>query len=289
MGIGVRVGRAPRIGLAIVGLAACARTASTGPGVPVALGAWRPPHGQSCYVDAFQPRELPPLSTVLDSSAVTAGLRARPAGSVLIALAFNASGGAERARVIDRRMPATGADSIRTLIERHLRAPASDDAWGARLYASTGADASMALGRRQVCPPVLARIEPLAFANVTLDERDPESIPAPDWIVRGVPQPGGVPRSTVERVVAGAPVRDTARLTVISTSTSPDERAIGDGVLTLRVLIDTTGAIAHAEIARAAAASLERTRLVLELARYRFHPALEDRVPTPAWVILKIK
>ena len=157
------------------------------------------------------------------------------------------------------------------------------------MYASTGQAAAMALGRREVCPPVLARIEPLAFANVTIDERDPESIPAPDWIVRGVPQPAGAPRSTVERVAAGAPMRDTARLTVISTSTSPDESAIGGGVLTLRVLIDTTGTIAHAEIARAAAAALERRRLVVELARYRFHPALEDRVPTPAWVILKIK
>lgn len=289
MGIAARVRRASRIGLAILGLAACARTASTGAGVPVALGGWRPPHGQSCYVDAFQPRELPSLSTVLDSSAVTAELRTRPAGTVLIAVAFDASGSTERARVIDRRMPATTADSVRTLIERHLRAPGSDEGWGARLYASTGKAAALALGRRHVCPPVLARIEPLAFANVTIDERDPESIPAPDWIVRGVPQPAGAPRSTVERVAAGAPVRDTARLTVLSTSTSPDERAIGDSVLTLRVLIDTTGAIAHAEISRAAAASLERRRLVVELARYRFHPALEDRVPTPAWVILKIK
>lgn len=289
MGIVVQVGRASRIGLAILGLAACARTASTGAGVPVALGSWRPPHGQSCYLDTFQPRELPSLSALLDSSAVTAELRTRPAGTVLIALAFNASGSIERARVIDRRMPVTTADSIRALIERHLRTPASDEGWGARLSASTGTTAALALGRRQVCPPVLARIEPLAFANVTIDERDPESIPAPDWIVRGVPQPAGAPRSTVERVAAGAPVRDTARLTVVSTSTSPDERAIGDDVLTLRVLIDTTGAIAHAEISRAAAASLERRRLVVELARYRFHPALEDRIPTPAWVILKIK
>ena len=257
--------------------------------MPVALGSWRPPHGQSCYIDAFQPRELPPLSTLLDSSAVTAELRTRPAGTVLLALAFNASGGTERARVVDRRMPATAADSIRTLIERHLHAPGSDEGWGARLQVTTGKAAALALGRRAVCPPVLARIEPLAFANVTIDERDPESIPAPDWIVRGVPEPAGAPRSTVDRVVAGAPVRDTARLTVLSTSTSPDESAIGDDVLTLRVLIDTTGAIAHAEISRAAAVSLERRRLVVELARYRFHPALEDRVPTPAWVILKIK
>jgi hypothetical protein len=59
--------------------------------------------------------------------------------------------------------------------------------------------------------------------------------------------------------------------------------------LTLRVLIDTTGAIAHAEISRVAARGVDRARLVAELARYRFHPALEDRVPTPSWVILRIK
>jgi hypothetical protein len=85
------------------------------------------------------------------------------------------------------------------------------------------------------------------------------------------------------------PVRDSARLAVDSVSTAPDVTAIGDAVLTLRVLIDTTGAIAHAEISRVAAVSVDRERLVAELARYRFYPALEDRVPTPFWVILKIK
>jgi hypothetical protein len=88
---------------------------------------------------------------------------------------------------------------------------------------------------------VLARIEPLGFANVaTIDEREPEAFPAPDWIVRGVPAPAGTPRSTVERVVAGVPVRDTTRLTVDSAAIAPDLTAIGDEVLTLRVLIDTT-------------------------------------------------
>jgi hypothetical protein len=273
----------------ILGLAACAHVASTSADVPIAFGRWRPPQGQACYTDAFQPRELPPLSRLVDSAAIASELRTRPEGNVLIALVFDTSGRTERVRVIDRRMPAGTADSIRALIERHMRAPPSDESWGARLHASTGESAALALGRREVCPPVLARIEPLAFANVTIDEGEPESIPAPDWIVRGVPPPAGSPRSTVERVVAGGPVRDTARLTVLSTSTSPDQTAIGDAVLTLRVLIDTTGAIAHAEISRAAAAALERKRLVAELGRYRFHPALEDRVPTAAWVILKIK
>jgi hypothetical protein len=77
--------------------------------------------------------------------------------------------------------------------------------------------------------------------------------------------------------VAGRPARDTAGLTADSTSTSPDVTVLGDDVLTLRVLIDTAGAIAHAEISRAAAARIDRQRLVAELARYRFHPALEDR------------
>ena len=282
--------RIVRMGPILIGLAACAQATSTPGTVPIAFGRWRPPQGQACYSDAFQPPELPALSAMLDSAAVAAVLRTRPEGSVLIALSFDAAGRTERARVIDRRMPVSTADSIRGIIEAHLRVPRSDEGWGARLHASTGESASLALGRREVCPPVLARIEPLAFANVaTIDEREPDAFPAPDWIVRGVPPPAGTPRSTVERVVAGVPVRDTARLTVDSAAIAPDVTAIGDEVLTLRVLIDTTGAIVHAEISRVAARGVDRARLVAELARYRFYPALEDRVPTPSWVILRIK
>jgi energy-coupling factor transport system ATP-binding protein len=64
---------------------------------------------------------------------------------------------------------------------------------------------------------------------------------------------------------------------------------LGADALTMRVLIDTAGTIAHAEISRAAAAGINRRRLVAELTRYRFHPALEDRVRTPWWVILRIR
>jgi hypothetical protein len=285
----LRLRRAARLGPMVLGVAACAHAGSTTADVPIAYGRWRPPPGQACYADAFQPRELPPLSALLDSAAVASELRRRPDGSVLIALGFEASGRTVRARVIDRRMPLTTADSIRALVEQHLRAPRSEESWGARLHASTGESASLALGRREVCPPVLARIEPLAFANVTIDEREPDAFPSPDWIIRGDVPPAARPRSAVERTVANVPVRDSARLAVDSVSTAPDVTAIGDAVLTLRVLIDTTGAIAHAEISRVAAVSVDRERLVAELARYRFYPALEDRVPTPFWVILKIK
>lgn len=89
----------------MIGLAACARATSTPADVPLAFGRWRPPDGQACYVDAFQPRAMPGLSTLLDSAGIIAALRARPEGSVLIALAFDSSGRTTRARVIDRRMP----------------------------------------------------------------------------------------------------------------------------------------------------------------------------------------
>ena len=270
-------------------LAACARAASTTSDVPIALGRWRPPEGQACYVDAFQPRELPAVSTLLDSAAVATVLRAFADGSVLIALAFDSSGRTDRARVIDRRLSAAAADSVRAIVARHLRALHTTEEWGARLLVTTGASAGLALARREVCPPALARIDALAQANVTLTEREPEVIPSPDWIIRGAGAPAGPPRSTVERIVAGAPVRDTTRLTVDSASRSPDLAAVGDTTLTLRVLIDTTGTIVQAEIARAAAVTVDRPRLVAELARYRFHPALEDRVPIASWVIIKIK
>jgi hypothetical protein len=253
----------------------------------MAFGRWRPPEGQACYVDAFQPRELPAISALLDSAAVVNGLRGVAKGSVLIALAFDESGRVARTRVIDRRMPLASADSVRALLERHLRSPTAEE-WGARLLVSSGAEPTLALARREVCPPMLARIDALALAHVPLTEREPDVAPAPDYVLRGVAA-DGPPRSTVERVVSGAPLRDSARLTLDSTSTAPDVAAVGDSVLTLRVLIDTAGVIAHAEIARAATASVDRDRLVAELARYRFHPALEDRVPIPAWVILKIK
>ena len=273
----------------IIGLAACAHAPSTPADVPLALGRWRPPDGQACYVDAFQPRAMPMLSTLLDSAGIIAELRARPEGSVLIALAFDSSGRTARARVIDRRMPVASADSVQALVTSALRAPATEEAWGARLLASTGASAALSIGRREVCPPALARIEPLAHGQVALTEREPDLVPSPDWIIRGAGAPGGPPRLAVEQVVAGMPVRDSARLTVDSTATSPDPMAIGDRTLTLRVLIDTTGTIAHAEISRAVAVTIDKVRLVAELARYRFHPALEDRVRTPAWVILRIK
>lgn len=273
----------------IIGVVACAPRPSPIADVPIALGRWRPPEGQACYVDGLQPREMPALSSVLDSAAVTTRLRAWPDGSVIIALGFDPSGRAARARVIDRRMSATTADSVHALVAAHLRSLPTPEGWGARLLASTGSAVTLALGRREVCPPVLARIEPLALAKTTMAERELEIAPSPDWIVRGAGPPAGPPRSTVERAIAGVSVSDTARLTVDSTSTSPDVTAIGDTVLTLRVLIDTVGTIAHAEIARAAAATIDRQRLVAELARYRFYPALEDRVPVPAWVILKIK
>jgi hypothetical protein len=273
----------------IVGVVACAQRPSPTVDVPIALGRWRPPDGQACYVDGFQPAEMPALSAVLDSAAVAARLHAWPDGSVIIALSFGPSGRAERARMIDRRMSAATADSVHALVVAHLRGVPTAEGWGARLLASTGTVAALALGRRQLCPPALARIEPLALATVTMNERELEVLPSPDWILRGAGAPGGPPRSTVERAVAGVPARDTSRLTADSASTSPDITAIGDSVLTLRVLIDTVGTIAHAEIARAAAVTVDRQRLVAELARYRFHPALEDRVPVPAWVILKIK
>lgn len=272
-----------------VALGACAHAASRVVDVPIAFGQWHPPQGQSCYVDALQPPELPALSAVLDSAAVVAELRERAPGEVLITLAFDSSGRAQRVRVIDRRMSAAAADSVRTVVVSHLRASPSNEAWGARLRASTGPSSALALGRRDLCPPALARIEPLPRASVTITEREPEFIPSPDWIIRGASPPPGPPRSSVEKVMAGRAGRDTAGLTVDSTSTSPDVSVLGDDVLTLRVLIDTAGTIALAEISRAAAGRIDRHRLVAELVRYRFHPALEDRVRTPWWVILRIK
>lgn len=288
MGIGLGVSRLARLAPVVMGVA-CAHASSAPVDAPIALGRWRPPEGQACYVDAFHPRELPPVSTLLDSSAIAGELRARPEGSVLLALAFHASGRTERARVIDRRMPASAADSIGALVMLRLRAPSTEEEWGARLLVSTGAAAALSLARREVCPPALARIERLALTNVAITERELDVAPSPDWIIRGAGPPGRAPHSTLERVSGASRVRDSTHLTVDSASTAPDVAALGDTVLTLRVLIDTTGAIAHAEISRAAAATIDRTRLVAELARYRFHPALEDRVPTPAWVILKIK
>lgn len=272
----------------VVALAACARATST-IDVPIAFGRWRPPEGQSCYVDALQPPELPALSAVLDSMAVVTDLRRRAPGEVLITLAFDSSGRAERVRLIDRRMSVAAADSVRAVVASHLRTPRTNVAWGARLRASTGDSATLALGRRDLCPPALARIEPRTQSTVTLTEREPELVPSPDWIVRGAGPPARPPRSSVEKAIAGRPARDTSRLTVDSASTAPDVTALGDDVLTLRVLIDTAGTIAHAEISRAAASGIDAQRLVAELSRYRFHPALEDRVRTPWWVILRIK
>ena len=289
MDVAVGIGRPVRRALLVVGLAACAHAPASTPDVPIAFGRWRPPEGQSCYADALQPPELPALSALLDSAALVTQLRAHAPGEVLITLAFDSSGTAVRARVIDRRMSAATADSVRALVVSRLRAPRSREAWGARLRVSTGVSAALALGRRELCPPVLARIEPLALGSVTITEREPELVPSPDWIVRGAGAPAAPPRSSVERAIAGQPARDTGGPTVDSASTSPDVTALGDAVLTLRVLIDTVGTIAHAEISRAAAAGLDRQRLVMELARYRFHPALEDRVRVPWWVILRIK
>jgi hypothetical protein len=279
-----------RVAVLVTTVAACARGASTVSDVPVAFGRWQPPQGQSCYVDELEPRELPALSMLLDSAAVVTALRAHAPGDVLMTLAFDASGRTERAEVIDRRMARAAADGVREIVTSHLHAPPSRDSWGVRLRAATGDSAFLALGRRELCPPVLARIEPLALANTTLTERDLELIPSPDWILRGAGPPAPAARSGVEKAIAGIPAaRDTSGLTIDSVSTAPDITALGDDALTLRVLIDTTGTIAHAEIARAAAGGLDRERLVAELARYRFHPALEDRLRTPSWVILKIK
>jgi hypothetical protein len=279
-----------RVAILVMTVGACAHSPSTASDVPIAFGRWSPPEGQSCYVDALEPRELPTLATLLDSAAVVAALRAHAPGEVLMTLAFSASGRVERAEVIDRRMSRPAADAVRDVVRSHLHAPSAADTWGVRLRVATGDAAFLALGRRELCPPVLARIEPLALANPTLTERDLELVPSPDWILRGAGPPAAPARSGVEKAVAGTPpARDSSGLTIDSVSTSPNLAALGDDVLTLRVLIDTTGTIAHAEIARAAASSLDRERLVAELARYHFHPALEDRVRTPWWVILKIK
>jgi hypothetical protein len=279
-----------RVAVLVTTIAACAGGASTVPDVPVAFGRWQPPQGQSCYVNALEPPEMPALSTLLDSATVVTALRTHAQGDVLMTLRFDAAGRTERAEVIDRRMAKAAAETVREIVTSHLHAPPSKDSWGVRLRAVTGDSAFLALGRRELCPPVLARIEPLALANSTLTERDLELIPSPDWILRGAGPPAPAARSGVEKAVAGIPTtRDTSGLTIDSASTAPDITALGDDVLTLRVLIDTTGTIAHAEIARAAAGGLDRERLVAELARYRFHPALEDRLRTPSWVILKIK
>ena len=281
---------AVRIAILAVTLGACARGAATVSDVPIAFGRWRPPEGQSCYVDALEPPELPALSAILDSAAVVNALRTHARGEVLMTLTFDATGRTERAAVIDRRMSGPAADAVRDVVTSHLHAPSGNERWGVRLRAATGDSAFLSLGRRELCPPVLARIEPLALANATLTERDLELVPSPDWLLRGAGPPAAPARSGVEKAVAGTPpARDTADLTIDSLSTAPDAAALGDDDLTLRVLIDTTGTIAHAEIARAAAAGLDRDRLVAELARYRFHPALEDRVRTPWWVLLKIK
>jgi hypothetical protein len=105
----------PRALLAVA-LGACAQAASRVADVPIAFGRWRPPEGQSCYVDALQPPELPALSAVLDSAAVVAALRERAPGEVLITLAFDSSGRSQRVRVIDRRMSAATADWVRTVV-----------------------------------------------------------------------------------------------------------------------------------------------------------------------------
>ena len=279
-----------RVAVLVTTIAACARGAAPVPDVPVAFGRWQPPQGQSCYVDALEPPELPALSTLLDSVAVLTALRGHTPGDVLMTLAFDASGRTERAEIIDRRMARAAAETVREIVTSHLHVPPGNDRWGVRLRATTGDSTFLALGRRELCPPVLARIEPLALANATLTERDLELVPSPDWILRGAGPPAATPRSGVEKAIAGLPTaRDTSGLTIDSVSAAPDIAALGDDVLTLRVLIDTAGTIAHAEIARAAAGGLDRERLVAELARYRFHPALEDRLRTPSWVILKIK
>jgi hypothetical protein len=273
----------------LVFVVACTHAASTPADVPISFGGWRPPTGQSCFVDAIQPPELPSLSELLDSSAVVSALRSHAPGELLVTLAFDSSGRTTRTRVIDRRMSAASADAVRAAIEAGLRAPRITRPWGARLRVFTGDSPRLALGRRELCPPALARIEPIALANFNVTERELEPLPSPDWVIRGDAPPPPPPRSSIEKMIAGLPQRDTARLTTDSISTSPDVTALGDEVLTLRVLIDTTGTIAHAEISRAAAAGIDRKRLITELARYRFHPALEDRVPTPWWVILRIK
>ena len=278
-----------RLTLLILWVAGCAHTASVTSDVPIAFGRWRPPQGQSCYVDAIQPPELPAVSTLLDSAAVATELRAYVPGDVLIALAFDSSGRTERLQVIDRRMSAAAADSVREVIASHLRAPRSKQVWGGRMRVSTGAPAALALGRRELCPPALARIEPRRLRIDTASVAEPELVPSPDWIIRGDHPPPGPARSSVDKILAGKPVRDTARLTIDSATISPDLAALGADALTMRVLIDTAGTIAHAEISRAAAAGINRRRLVAELTRYRFHPALEDRVRTPWWVILRIR
>ncbi|HZO18297.1 MAG TPA: hypothetical protein VFB46_04865 [Gemmatimonadaceae bacterium] len=276
--------------LGVIVATACAHTRPSEREVPLAFGRWQAPAGQACYEDEFQPPELPHPSALFDTAGAMGALRARAPGSVLIALRFDSSGHVDRSAVIDRRMTAGAADSVRAIVMAHARRLRMADAWGVRLLAITGESAALTLARRELCPPALARIEPIAVANLAaITESEAELVPPPDWIVRGVPPPPSRPaRSTVEKTAAGQ-IRDSARVSVDSTSRSPDLMAIGDAMLTLRVLIDTTGAIAHAEIARSATANLDRDRLVTELARYRFHPALEDRVPTPWWIILRIK
>ena len=117
---------------------------------------WRPPEGR---LDTGRVQTgMPPVSALLDSAALVTELRSRPPGSVLIALMFDSLGRTERAQVIDRRMALRAADSVRALIATHLRAPRTTEGWGARLLASTGDSAALALGRRELCPPALARI-----------------------------------------------------------------------------------------------------------------------------------
>jgi hypothetical protein len=118
-----------------------------------------------CVVEPT-PGQLPRADVIVDSAALSAGIRdlldsdPPPTGHVLLSFAFDREGLNARRDVLEHSTRALIADSIQKLaFAARRQVEESDEPWGVRLRLDLTDPVSMRVGRREFCPPVARSTE----------------------------------------------------------------------------------------------------------------------------------
>lgn len=213
-----------------------------------------PPPGRRCQVVA-RPAALPPASRLVDSVALERALLQRwrdaalPPGFALLSLAFDRNGYNVRRRVVEHRLAPTVADSVQKLVFAYRRSTEPDAEWGVRLRLDVSADSVRMRVGRQ--ERCEARL---------LDLHEPDGT---------LPLFVETPTSALTRS-APAPATATVPASVM-------------------LQLDARGAVVGVRLEAGPLDAARERRLLDFLRSLSFEPALEDGLPAPDSLRLRLR
>jgi hypothetical protein len=279
-------------------LAGCSLPAAERREREMLLSGWAPPAGQRCAIDTM-PAQLPSLAFLGDSALLATLVSQfwerseREGGRALLSIKFDANGRLVRSRVIETEMPDSLARRLEVMVASALDDERPAVAIGLRLEIMVDSLPRFRLGRRQLCAPSRVERPPAAGLHITETgwaERDIELGPSPAWVLQGTGQPGSSQSGTVAMHIGGrGGERDSiGGLTMGLESAAGLPEAPGSETL-LGLLIGKDGRVRGIERLAGFADTALIERAVRWAFRQRYHPALDDRIPTEGVVTIRIR